>query len=72
MKRFGLQGFKWKRVEPSWVELGKLKQQTGTSQVKMRFLGLLERLKKHFSGIVFFIFTISQFQRHCCPLLSVL
>ena len=56
MKRFGLQGFKWKRVEPSWVELGKLKQQTGTSQVKMMLvrrrrkkmweMGLLGRLKQ--------------------------
>ena len=46
MKRFGLQGFKWKRVEPSWVELGKLKQQTGTSQVKMMLMMRRRRRRK--------------------------
>ena len=27
------QGLKWRREEPSWTELGKLKEQAGTSQV---------------------------------------
>ena len=26
------QGLKWRREEPSWTELGKLKEQAGTSQ----------------------------------------
>ena len=27
------QGLEWRREEPSWTELGKLKEQAGTSQV---------------------------------------
>ena len=46
MKRFRLQGLKWKRVEPSWVELGRLKQKTGTSQVKMRLMMLMMMRKR--------------------------
>ena len=33
IKRFRLQGLKWRREEPSLTELGRLKEQTGTSQV---------------------------------------
>jgi len=32
---FNYQGLKWGREEPSWVELGKLKHQAGTSQVPL-------------------------------------
>ena len=61
-----MQGLKWKRVEPSWVELGRLKQQTGTSQVKMRLMMLMMMRKRMRVKMMRELIVVDQSRCHSC------